>query len=84
MTAILVEGVLFVVLMAAGAALLYFVFIELTPVGLRLRQRSNRRQIERAVDLACAVHGPRAEEDMVLLPDGQRVCPDCYKEMLHG
>ena len=83
MVAILIEGVLFVALIATGAALLYFVFVQFTPAGVRLRQRSNRRRIERAVELVCSVHGPRAEEDMVLLPDGQRVCPDCYKEMLH-
>ena len=83
MVAILIEGVLFVALIATGAALLYFVFVQFTPAGVRLRQRSNRRRIERAVELVCPVHGPRAQEDMVLLPDGQRVCPDCYKEILH-
>ncbi len=83
MVAILTEGVLFVALIATAAALLYIVVVQFTPAGVRLRQRSNRRRIERAAELACAVHGPRAEEDMVLLPDGQRVCPDCYKEMLH-
>ena len=83
MVAILIEGVLFVALIATGAALLYFVIVLYTPAGVRLRQRSNRRRLERAAELACSVHGPRAQEDMVLLPDGQRVCPDCYKEMLH-
>jgi len=83
MIAILIEGVLFVALVATGAALLYYVFAQFTPAGVRSRQRENRRRIERAAALACAVHGPRAEEDMVLLPDGAQVCPDCYKEMLH-
>jgi hypothetical protein len=83
MVAILIEGVLFVALIATAAALLYIVIVWFTPTGVRLRQRSNRRRIERAVESVCSVHGPRAEEDMVLLPDGQRVCPDCYKEMLH-
>ncbi|MFN2563636.1 MAG: hypothetical protein ABR499_01325 [Gemmatimonadaceae bacterium] len=84
MAAILIEGVLFVVLVATGAALLYYVFAQFTPAGVRLRQKENRKRIERAVELVCARHGPRAEEDMVLLPDGERICPDCYKEMLHG
>ena len=83
MVAILIEGVLFVALVATGAALLYYVFVQFTPAGVRLRQTDNRKRIERAVSLACAVHGPRREEDMVLLPDGDRICPDCYKEMLH-
>jgi hypothetical protein len=83
MVAILIEGVLFVALVATGAALLYFVFAQFTPAGVRLRQKENRRRIERAVALVCPVHGPRAEEDMVLLPGGGQICPDCYKEMLH-
>jgi hypothetical protein len=83
MVAILIEGVLFVALVATGAALLYFVFAQFTPAGVRLRQKENRRRIERAVALVCPVHGPRAEEDMVLLPGGEHVCPDCYKEILH-
>jgi hypothetical protein len=83
MTAILIEGVLFVALVATGAALLYFVFVQFTPAGLRFRQSENRRRIERAVALVCPDHGPRAEDEMVLLPSGDRVCPDCYKEILH-
>jgi hypothetical protein len=83
MVAILIEGVLFVALIATAAALLYIVIAWFTPTGVRLRQRSNRRRLERAAGLVCRVHGPRAAEDMVLLPDGQRVCPDCYQEILH-
>jgi hypothetical protein len=84
MAVILLEGVLFVALIATAGALLYILVAQFTPAGLRLRQRSNRRRIERAVALVCPVHGPRAEEEMVLLPDGDRICPDCYKETLNG
>ena len=83
MATIIVEGVLFVALIATAAALLYILVVWFTPTGVRLRQRSNRRRLERAAASVCRVHGPRAEEDIVLLPDGQRVCPDCYQEILH-
>lgn len=82
MSAIIVEGVLFVALLAAGATLLYLVVLYFTPIGLRLRQDSNRKRLERAAALACPIHGPRAAEQYVLLPNGERMCPDCYKEIL--
>ncbi|HYD53691.1 MAG TPA: hypothetical protein VEA99_13735 [Gemmatimonadaceae bacterium] len=84
MTVIILEGVLFVVLVATGAALFYYGILYLTPVGLRLRQQRNRKQIERAADLACPLHGPRSTEQLVRLPSGDLVCPDCYKETING
>ena len=51
MSVIIIEGVLFVALLATGAALLYFVLVQFTPVGVRLRQTQNRRQIDRAAEL---------------------------------
>jgi hypothetical protein len=83
MIAILIEGVLFVALVATGAALLYYLFVQFTPAGLRVRQTGNRRRIEHAVALVCPVHGQRSDDEMVLLPSGERICPDCYKEVLH-
>lgn len=61
MSLIIIEGVLFVVLIATGAALLYFVVVQFTPVGVRLRQAQNRRRIDRAAELG-PIHGPRAEK----------------------
>jgi hypothetical protein len=84
MGAIIVEGVLFVALLAAGGALLYWVLLTLTPAGVRIRQTQNRRQLERAAELVCPIHGPRAEDQLVRLSNGEQVCPDCYKETLHG
>jgi hypothetical protein len=84
MGAIIVEGVLFVVLLAAGGALLYWVLMTLTPAGVRIRQLQNRRQLERAAELVCPIHGPRTEDQLVRLSNGEQVCPDCYKETLHG
>jgi hypothetical protein len=84
MSVIILEGVLFVALIAAGATLLYVVFMHFTPVGVRLRQTHNRRRIDRAAELDCPIHGPRAEKDLVRLASGDLMCPDCYKENVHG
>ena len=84
MAAIIVEGVLFVALLAAGGALLYWVLVTLTPAGVRIRQVRNRTRLERAAELECPIHGVRAEDQLVRLSDGERVCPDCYKETLHA
>jgi hypothetical protein len=83
MAVIIAEGVLFVALIAAGGALLYWVIMYLTPAGVRLRQTRNRKRIERAATLTCAIHGPRAEDQLVRLASGERVCPDCYKEIVN-
>ena len=84
MSVIIIEGVLFVALLATGAALLYFVLVQFTPFGVRLRQTQNRRQIDRAAELNCPIHGPRSEKDLVRLASGEAMCPDCYKETVHG
>jgi len=84
MSIIIIEGVLFVALLATGAALLYFVVVSFTPVGVRLRQTRNRRQIDRAAELDCPIHGPRKETDLVRLASVDVMCPDCYKETVHG
>lgn len=83
MVGILLEGTLFVALVAAVAALLFYVVLRFTPLGLRLRQVANRRAIEQAVDLECPIHGRQREDAMVRLPSGSRICPLCYQEALH-
>jgi hypothetical protein len=84
MRPIILEGVLFVAFIAAAATLLYLVVLHFTPLGLRLRQQANRKRLERAAAQRCPIHGPRAAEQYVLLPSGERMCPDCYQEMLNG
>jgi hypothetical protein len=84
MSLIIFEGVLFVALIATGATLLYFLVVYFTPVGVRLRQTQNRRRIDREAELLCPIHGPRAEKDLVRLTSGEALCPDCYKENVHG
>jgi len=84
MGAIILVGVLFVALIAAGGALLYWVIVYFTPAGVRLRQTQNRKRIERAAELACPIHGRRTEDQLVRLASGEQVCPDCYKEIVNG
>jgi len=84
MGAIIVEGVLFVALIAAGGALLYWVILYLTPAGVRIRQTQNRKRIDQAAELVCAIHGRRTEDQLVRLASGERVCPDCYKEIVNA
>jgi hypothetical protein len=83
MVGIILEGVLFVALIATIAALLFFGAYYLTPLGMRLRQNRNRRELEHELDLTCPIHGLQREEEMVRLPSGSRICPVCYKEALH-
>ena len=84
MGAIIVEGVLFVALIAAGGALLYWLIIYVTPAGVRIRQTQNRKRIEQVAELVCPVHGRHTEDQLVRLASGARVCPDCYKEIVNA
>ncbi len=84
MGGIIVEGVLFVAIIATAAALLVRLVTHFSPLGTRLRQNENRRRIERDAELACPFHGAQREDELVRLPSGSRLCPQCYKEALHG
>ena len=84
MTEIIIEGVLFAALLAAVGALFYLLIVYFTPVGVRRRQTLNRRRVDRAAELVCPIHGPRSSNDLVRLTSGETICPDCYKETVHG
>jgi hypothetical protein len=84
MIAIILEGVLFVALIATAAALLFVFLTRATPLGLWLRQGRNRRHIDAAAELVCPLHGAQLEKTLVRLPDGSRLCSRCYKEAVHG
>ena len=84
MTEIIIEGVLFAALIAAIGTLFYFLIVYFTPVGVRVRQTRNRRQLDRAAELVCPIHGPHATNDLVRLASGESLCPECYKETLNG
>lgn len=80
MLAIVMEGVLFAALVVACGALLFFLVTTFTPLGKRMREVRNRKDIERAADLTCPIHGAYREDEVVRLPSGDRVCPHCFKE----
>ncbi len=82
MVTIILEGVLFVAFIAMAVALVSYGVFGHTPLGLWARQTANRRRIERAQTLHCALHGELAERDLVRLPTGERICPLCYAETL--
>ena len=84
MDSIIMEGVLFVALIATLAVLLSIILLQFTPLGMRLRQTKNRREIERAAELVCPVHGPHDVHELVRLSSGEQICPDCFKEAVDG
>ena len=84
MNAIIIEGVLFVALLCVAAALVVYVVRYYTSAGRALEQTKNRKEIERAVNLTCAIHGVHDERDMVRLPSGEVMCPQCYREAIGG
>ena len=84
MGAIIVEGVLFVALLATGGALLYWLLLTFTPAGVRLRQTQNRKRLDRKAELVCSIHGLRTEDQLVRLANGELACPDCYKETFNA
>jgi hypothetical protein len=83
MSVIILEGILFVALLAAVGALVRW-GLQSTPVGRRLRQAQNRKAIDRAAAATCPIHGLQNEDDLVRLPDGGLMCPHCYQENVHG
>ena len=84
MIAILLESALFIALMALLGALFFAALRDHTPLGTYLRQVDNRRQIERAIDLDCTTHGHHDERELVRLPGGATMCPECYQETMNG
>ena len=63
MVGIILEGVLFVALIATIATLLFFAVYYLTPLGLRLKQSRNRRVLEHELELNAPSTGCRGRGD---------------------
>ncbi len=80
MLPIILEGALFVALLATAGALVLWGMWRVTPLGRVTRQLQNRRRLLRAADLTCPIHGPQEATAMVRLSDGTRVCPVCFQE----
>jgi hypothetical protein len=84
MIPIIIEGALFVALVAAVGALLLTLLYHYTPLGLAWKQRRNRQLLERETARNCPRHGLQREAALVRLRDGQTLCPQCYQEILDG
>ena len=84
MGAIITEGVLFVAMIATGGALLFWLVLNFTPAGVRIRQTQNRKRIERMAAMVCPIHGLRTEDHLVSLANGGQACPDCCREDIQG
>jgi hypothetical protein len=80
MFAILMEGILFVAAIAAVGALLSYFVLDHTSLGTRIKQAGNRRRIETIAELRCPIHGDHTPQQMVRLPSGVVVCPECFQE----
>ena len=84
MVVIILEGVLFVAVIAACTAFLLWGLRAFTPLGTRFRQSANRRLIDERAALTCPIHGWQAPESLVRLPSGEPFCSNCYQETFHG
>ena len=84
MNAIIIEGVLFVALLVVAVTLVVVVVRYYTAAGRALEQTRNRKQIDRAANLTCEIHGPHDERQMVRLESGDVMCPECYREAIDG
>jgi len=84
MVTIIMEGVLFIALVAVLVALVAYGVLTYTPLGSWARQTANRRRVERTfardAELTCPAHGYHSDRDLVRLPGGARICPECYAE----
>jgi hypothetical protein len=58
--------------------------LHLTPVGRRIRETRNRELIDREAELTCPIHGVIPDGALVRLPNGERLCPYCYREAAQG
>jgi hypothetical protein len=58
--------------------------LALTPLGVRWRQARNRKRIEERTTTMCPLHGGHTEDELVRLPSGETICPQCYEEIRHA
>ena len=84
MNAIIIEGMLFIALLCVAVALVVYVVRYYTSAGRALEQTRNRKEIERTVNLTCSIHGAHDDRDMVRLPGGEVMCPECYRDAIGG
>ncbi|MBI3791720.1 MAG: hypothetical protein HY275_12700 [Gemmatimonadetes bacterium] len=84
MFGIVIEGALFLAAVAGAGVLAFTALKRYTPLGVRLTQAENRRRILLEETLVCPTHGRHEEKDLVRLPGGDLLCPECYAETVNG
>ncbi len=84
MYGIILEGALFLAALAGAGALVFTGLKRYTTLGVRLTQAENRRRILLEEVLVCPTHGRHEEDQLVRLPGGDLICPDCYAETVNG
>ena len=84
MNVIIIEGVLFIALVCVAITLIVYIVRHYTSAGRALEQTRNRKEIDRVVNLTCAIHGAQEEREMVRLQSGEVMCPQCYREAIGG
>ena len=84
MFGIILEGALFLAALAGAGAIVFAGLRRFTPLGVRLTQSENRRRILLEETLVCPTHGRHEEKDLVRLPGGDLLCPECYSETVNG
>lgn len=80
MLAILVDAAILFALLALALSGAWVLFSR-SRFGISLQQTRNRKRIEKGGGLVCPEHGPHAEHDLVRLPSGETLCPQCYQEV---
>ena len=80
MAAIVIDAILVLVLLAVALYWSRELFARSSP-GVRYRQVQNRKRIEQESALVCPLHGRHTESDLVRLPSGDTLCPQCYQEI---
>ena len=84
MLPIIIEGVLFVALLATAGALVFWGLWHVTPLGRVAGRLRDRRRLLGAAERNCPIHGAQDPAAMVRLSDGTRVCPVCFQETMNG
>ncbi|MEP6573407.1 MAG: hypothetical protein ABJD11_11955 [Gemmatimonadota bacterium] len=80
MFGILLDELGFLIAAIAALGLAGYVVYRYTPLGLRLKQAENRKQIEARLELTCPIHGLQREDTLVRLKSGEALCSHCFKE----
>jgi len=84
MTAILLENTLVIALVVILGAIVIYAFRSYSPLGVRMRQEQNRRNLLDEMVRTCPTHGVQPVQSLVRLDDGTVVCSLCFQKVIHA